>query len=553
MENHINAETAGTVAGDPRRGRRLRRHRRRPRRSSTNPDVPTVGRALARDRSCAELGAMSRSRSSSSTRSPREPFARQSGRPSCCSSRRHADDEWMQTVAAEMNHSETAFVRPRADGAFDLRWFTPEVEVDLCGHATLASAHVLCETGPARARRDGPVPHPQRRARARSTPARDGITLDFPVAEPVPTPADGPSSSTRSGSRRPRSLAHRPASSSCCVVDRRRDRARRSRPTSPSCARSPTCAACTSPRPATTGYDIVSRCFAPRVGIDEDPVTGSMHCVLVAVLVRPRLGHRRAARVPGVGARRRDARSLRKGDRALLTGQRDDGARRASYPREPCSRCQASCASRPSRSDTSRLPTEQLARAVDRAAVAERVAGLARLLVDLHRRAGELADERDQLRERDLAAAREVARTCRARRRASAASEIAAHDVGDVRELADLRAVAVARERRAVDRGFAQPVDRHVGPLARTEHGEVAQRHRGDAPVLRVQPAEVLGRELRDAVGAERLGQVGLRRSGSAAGCRTPTTTTRTRRAPRAAPRRTASSSRCVASTLWPT
>src|SRR4051794_39543012 len=50
----------------------------------------------------------------------------------------HGDEEWMQRVAAEMRHSETAFVRPRADGAFDLRWFTPEVEVDLCGHATLA-------------------------------------------------------------------------------------------------------------------------------------------------------------------------------------------------------------------------------------------------------------------------------------------------------------------------------------------------------------------------------------------------------------------------------
>src|SRR5213595_47485 len=54
-----------------------------------------------------------------------------------------ADPAWMQQVAAEMKHSETAFVRRRADGAFDLRWFTPEVEVDLCGHATLASAYVL--------------------------------------------------------------------------------------------------------------------------------------------------------------------------------------------------------------------------------------------------------------------------------------------------------------------------------------------------------------------------------------------------------------------------
>src|SRR6476619_1561309 len=56
------------------------------------------------------------------------------------------DTAWMQQWAAEMKHSETAFVQSRADGGFDLRWFTPEVEVDLCGHATLASAHVLWET-----------------------------------------------------------------------------------------------------------------------------------------------------------------------------------------------------------------------------------------------------------------------------------------------------------------------------------------------------------------------------------------------------------------------
>ncbi len=57
------------------------------------------------------------------------------------------DDEWMRSVAAELKHAETAFVRPRADGSFGLRWWTPEVEVPLCGHATLASAHALFESG----------------------------------------------------------------------------------------------------------------------------------------------------------------------------------------------------------------------------------------------------------------------------------------------------------------------------------------------------------------------------------------------------------------------
>jgi PhzF family phenazine biosynthesis protein len=62
-----------------------------------------------------------------------------------------ADERWMQAVAAEMNLSETAFTRPlvSSGGTYELRWFTPTVEVDLCGHATLASAHVLFETGAA--------------------------------------------------------------------------------------------------------------------------------------------------------------------------------------------------------------------------------------------------------------------------------------------------------------------------------------------------------------------------------------------------------------------
>src|ERR687886_1724127 len=57
------------------------------------------------------------------------------------------DAVWMQAVAAEMNQAETAFLRPRSDGDWELRWFTPAVEVELCGHATLASAHVLWATG----------------------------------------------------------------------------------------------------------------------------------------------------------------------------------------------------------------------------------------------------------------------------------------------------------------------------------------------------------------------------------------------------------------------
>src|SRR5262245_36592238 len=94
--------------------------------------------------------------------------------------------DWMQSVAAEMKHSETAFLRERADGSFDLRWFTPEVEVDLCGHATLASAHVLWET----AQREQVTFHTRSGALLSSHNADGTITLDFPISEPVPASAN---------------------------------------------------------------------------------------------------------------------------------------------------------------------------------------------------------------------------------------------------------------------------------------------------------------------------------------------------------------------------
>src|SRR5262245_27318784 len=100
----------------------------------------------------------------------------------------HGDDRWMQQVAAEMRHAETAFVRPRERGGFDLRWFTPAVEVDLCGHATLASAHVLYEAATVAA--DETVCFHTRSGELRAASAgAAGITLDFPVTEPEPAAA----------------------------------------------------------------------------------------------------------------------------------------------------------------------------------------------------------------------------------------------------------------------------------------------------------------------------------------------------------------------------
>src|SRR4029453_3308023 len=108
-----------------------------------------------------------------------EPFA---GNPAAvCVLPEPRDARWMQHVAREMNLAETAFLQRRADG-YDLRWFTPAVEVDLCGHATLASAHVLWETG--QLAPTEPARFHTRSGVLTATRRDDWIDLDFPVTPP---------------------------------------------------------------------------------------------------------------------------------------------------------------------------------------------------------------------------------------------------------------------------------------------------------------------------------------------------------------------------------
>jgi PhzF family phenazine biosynthesis protein len=187
--------------------------------------------------------------------------------------------EWMQTVAAEMNLSETAYVRPRPDGAFDLRWFTPEVEVDLCGHATLASAHVLFETQ--RLAGDTPAEFHTRGGVLRATHEPEGaIQLDFPTAPPEP--CDVPAGLLDAlGITKAESLETTGQFFMLVVPDAAI--VRELEPDFRALAALPDVRGVYVTAPGNDGtYDIVSRCFAPRVGIDEDPVTGSMHCVLSA-------------------------------------------------------------------------------------------------------------------------------------------------------------------------------------------------------------------------------------------------------------------------------
>jgi predicted PhzF superfamily epimerase YddE/YHI9 len=184
-----------------------------------------------------------------------------------------AGAEWMQLVAREMALSETAFIVPREDGDFDLRWFTPKVEVDLCGHATLASAHVLWETGRLEATRAA-------RFRTRSgvltaTREADLVLLDLPAhpAQECLVP-DGVEAA----------LGSRPA-----WIGRSRFDLLVELPTEAAVrAIAPDLAALAKVEGrgfivtarGSGEYDFVSRFFAPRVGVAEDPVTGSAHCVL---------------------------------------------------------------------------------------------------------------------------------------------------------------------------------------------------------------------------------------------------------------------------------
>jgi PhzF family phenazine biosynthesis protein len=184
-----------------------------------------------------------------------------------------ADDRWMQQVAREMNLSETAFLYRRPDG-FSLRWFTPAVEVDLCGHATLASAHVLWEQS--HLRPEEPACFHTRSGLLTATRQGAWIAMDFPatVSEPVPAPAD---------------LAQALGATPCYVGRNRFDyliaveseaAVRGLKPDFNRLLALPVRGVIVTAPAATAGFDFVSRFFAPAAGVNEDPVTGSAHCCL---------------------------------------------------------------------------------------------------------------------------------------------------------------------------------------------------------------------------------------------------------------------------------
>ena len=184
------------------------------------------------------------------------------------------DDGWMQNVALEMNLAETAFLVRRRDGDFDLRWFTPAIEVDLCGHATLASAHVLWEDGHLE-------PELQARFHTKSgvlsaDRRKDAIVLDFPATPARET--EPPEGLVRALGVSPRWIGKNAFD---YLVEAESEAAvRAAAPDFGALGAVKSRGIIVTARASTPGYDFISRFFAPAAGINEDPVTGSAHCAL---------------------------------------------------------------------------------------------------------------------------------------------------------------------------------------------------------------------------------------------------------------------------------
>ncbi|MDD5646239.1 MAG: PhzF family phenazine biosynthesis protein [Candidatus Bipolaricaulis sp.] len=201
-----------------------------------------------------------------------QPFA---GNPAgVCILTQEASAEWMQHVAAEIGLSETAFARRRPDGDYDLRWFAPGAEVALCGHATLATAHTLWEMGelsPAE-----PARFHTKSGLLTATKRGDWIELDFPANPPTQMPA-----STGLLEALGLTATYVGRTRFDYLVEVESERAVRSAaPDFPALRKLPVRGVIITARSEADDVDFVSRFFAPSIGVNEDPVTGSSHTAL---------------------------------------------------------------------------------------------------------------------------------------------------------------------------------------------------------------------------------------------------------------------------------
>lgn len=236
-----------------------------------------------------------------------------SGNPAAvCLLSEPASENWMQPVAMEMNLSETAFL-VRKEDAFHLRWFTPKKEVRLCGHATLASAHVLWETGTLQA--DEPACFDTLSGRLTAHKRGDWIDMDFPTR--LEQPAEPPEGLLNALGVQARYVG---LSNNTYLVEVDTEAAVRGcQPDFAQINRLPLRSVIITARSETLGFDFISRYFAPSMGVNEDPVTGSAHCVL-APFWAVRLGkqamsaYQASPRGGAVGVRLA-------GERVILSGQ----------------------------------------------------------------------------------------------------------------------------------------------------------------------------------------------------------------------------------------
>lgn len=185
------------------------------------------------------------------------------------------NDAWLTRVAREMNQSETAFLVRCGDG-LGLRWFTPKVEVDLCGHATLASAHMLYAEG--QVPRQEPINFETRSGILTAKRRGELIELDFPLL--TEQPAKAPTGLSAALGVEPIYVGQ--SRHDFLVQVAAESDVQKARPDFTQLAQVATRGVIVTAQSRQPEYDFVSRFFAPAAGINEDPVTGSAHCCLAS-------------------------------------------------------------------------------------------------------------------------------------------------------------------------------------------------------------------------------------------------------------------------------
>lgn len=240
----------------------------------------------------------------------RQPFC---GNPAVVALGPSQPDAVLLAMAAEFNQSETAFLVPQGRARYQLRWFTPEVEVDLCGHGTLAAAHMLWQTGAVA--EDEVIRFETRSGELLARREGEWIWLDFPCIPLTPLTLD-PAYAVALGCKPLQTLA---AGSKFLLELASEEEVRALTPDFQALRALPGRGLMVTAPSRDPDHDFVSRYFAPWVGVDEDPVTGSNHCALVPFWAK-RLG-KQQLRARQISPRGGDLRLELQGERVLMAGQ----------------------------------------------------------------------------------------------------------------------------------------------------------------------------------------------------------------------------------------